>query len=209
MAVRFFEDGFDYKKYIDERLLDMKDIDERHQLRNIVADMLIPFYEHVEASYKQIEERMFTAQSEAQGSFQVITGIQACSKIDVTDTSMFPMRMQDMGGQEIRVEDLLNAVKQGKEYKIYSVFVQADYRQIRELEECRRSFRAVIKTEYGEYPGTIRLSRNHEYIDMIKELYQEFINNGIEWKTVCAPYFTCHRNLWELSGWNPGTFFVR
>lgn len=31
MAVQFFEDGFDYKKYMDERLLDVKDIDERHQ----------------------------------------------------------------------------------------------------------------------------------------------------------------------------------
>ena len=188
MAVRFFEDGFDYKKYIDERLLDVKDIEERQQLRNIVADMLIPFYEHVEESYKQIEKRLFSIKNEFQGKFQIITGIQPCNKIDVTDTSMFPMRTQDMEKAEILVEDLLNAMHQGRDYKIYSVFVQADYKQIKELEDFRRTFRAVLRTEYGEYPATVRLSKNHEYLDMIKELYQEFVNNGIPWKTVCAPY---------------------
>lgn len=28
MAMRFFEDGFDYKKYIDERLLEIGDLDK-------------------------------------------------------------------------------------------------------------------------------------------------------------------------------------
>lgn len=188
MAEQFFEDGFNYKKYIDERLLDVKDLNERQELRNIVADMLIPFYEHIEESYKQIEKRMFMAESEHQGNFQVITGIQPCSKIDVTDMSMFPMRMKDMEEQEIQVEDLLSALKLGKDYTIYTVFVQADYKQIKELEKLERKFSALIKTEYGEYPATVRLRKNREYIDMIKELYYEFVNNGIQWKTVCAPY---------------------
>lgn len=188
MSAQFFEDGFDYKKYIDDRLLDINDVDERYQLRNIVADMLIPFYEHVEQSYKKIEERLFAENRESHRNFQIITGIQARNKIDVTDMSMFPMRVQDMETPEVQVGELVNTVKQGLDYKVYSVFIQADYKQIRDLEKSRRTFRAVIKTEYGEYPATVKLNRNHEYTDMIKELYHEFVNNGIEWKTVCAPY---------------------
>ena len=60
MSVKFFEDGFDYKKYIDERLLEVPDMAERHQLRNVMSEMLIPFYENVEQSYKQIEGRLFS-----------------------------------------------------------------------------------------------------------------------------------------------------
>ena len=71
MAVRFFEDGFDYKKYIDERLLDVKDIDERQQLRKIVADMLVPFYERIEEQYRQIEDRMYEANNVLKGNYQI------------------------------------------------------------------------------------------------------------------------------------------
>ena len=188
MSVQFFEDGFDYKKYIDDRLLDIDDVEERYQLRNIVADMLIPFYEHVEQSYRQIEERMFLENIESQRNFQIITGIQARDKIDVTDMSMFPMRAQDLEIPEIQVDDLLSTVRQGMDYKVYSVFIKTDYKQVRELEKSRRTFRAMIRTEYGEYPAVVKLKRNHEYTHMIEELYNEFVNNGIEWKTVCAPY---------------------
>lgn len=188
MAVRFFEDGFDYKKYIDERLLDVKDIDERQQLRNVVADMLIPFYERIEEQYKQIEDRVYESNNVSRGNYQIIIGIQPRNKIDITDTSMFPMQAQDMEEVEVQVEDLWSSMKQQKEYKIYSVFVQADYKKIKELENDKRIFRATVRTQWGEYPATVRLRKNHNYLNQIKELYQEFLNNGIEWKTVCAPY---------------------
>ena len=188
MAVRFFEDGFDYKKYIDERLLDVKDIDERQQLRKIVADMLVPFYERIEEQYRQIEDRMYEANNVLKGNYQIITGIQPRNKIDITDTSMFPMQVLDMEDVEVQVEDLWSAMEQQKEYKIYSVFVQADYEKIRELENSRRTFRATVRTGWGEYPATVRLKKNREYLNQIKELYQEFLNNGIEWRTVCSPY---------------------
>lgn len=113
MSINFFEDGFDYKKYIDERMLEVQDIEERHQLRNIMAEMLIPFYEHVDASYKQIEDRMLHEKSEFERVFQVITGIQERSKIDVSDAGMFPMRIEDLEAQELNLTDLMEAMKQG------------------------------------------------------------------------------------------------
>ena len=94
--MRFFEDGFDYKKYIDERLLEIGDLDKRSQIRNAVGGMLLPFYEHIEESYRNIEDRMFAARSENQGNFQIVTGIEERNRIDVTDTTMVPMRMEDM-----------------------------------------------------------------------------------------------------------------
>lgn len=188
MAMRFFEDGFDYKKYIDERLLKIDDLEKRSQLRNVVGDMLLPFYEHIEESYQNIEDRMFTARNENQGSFQIVTGIEERSKIDVTDTAMVPMRMEDMEEKKIPVEELLSALEQEKSYRICTVFVNADYSVIRDIEQADRKYRAEIITDYGEYPASVKLRRNREYMDIIKRLYQEFVNNGIEWNTVCAPY---------------------
>lgn len=185
MSINFFEDGFDYKKYIDERMLEVQNIEERHQLRNIMAEMLIPFYEHVDASYKQIEDRMLLEKSEFERVFQVITGIQERSKIDVSDTGMFPMRIEDLEAQELNLTDLMEAMKQGRDYKICSVFLHADYKKIKEMEKSSRIFRAIIKTESGEYPASIRLTKNREYLDRVEELYQEFANNSIEWRTLC------------------------
>lgn len=188
MALKFFEDGFDYKKYIDEQLLKVQDLERRSQLRNVVGDMLLPFYEHIEESYRQIEERMFDAQSESQRSFQIATCIEEKSKIDVTDTTMVPMREEDMENHEIPVQELLEALEQGKAYQIGTVFVYADYSVIREIENADRKYKAEVITGFGEYPAYVRLKKNKEYLDMIKNLYQEFMNNGVEWKTVCAPY---------------------
>ena len=53
MAIQFFEDGFQYKKYIEEQLLKIDNLEERSRVRAAVEDMLLPFYEHVEESYKQ------------------------------------------------------------------------------------------------------------------------------------------------------------
>lgn len=188
MPANFFEDGFDYKKYIDDRLLEVQDIEERYQLRTVMSEMLIPFYENVEESFKQIENRLFHENSEYERAFQVITGIQERSKIDLSDMGMFPMCIEDLEAQELNVTDLIETVKQGIDYKICSVFLETDYAEIRKIERTRRVFRAVVKTDYGEYPANVRLTKNNKYLDMIKELYQEFVNNGIEWKTLCAPY---------------------
>ena len=188
MAVRFFEDGVDYKKYIDERLLEVQEIEDRQQLREIVANMLIPFYERIEEQYRRIEERVYEANDALQGNYKIITGIQPRNKIDITDTSMFPMRKEDLEETQVQVEDLWSALEQQKEHKIYSVFFQADYTKIKELENCKRVFHATVKTEWGEYPATVRLKKNQEYLNQVKALYQEFLNNGIAWKTVCSPY---------------------
>lgn len=188
MALNFFEDGFDYKKYIDEQLLKVGDLERRSQLRNVVGDMLLPFYEHIEESYRQIEERMFASQDESQRSFQIAVCIEEKSKIDITNTTMVPMRAEDMESHEIRTQEMLEALEQGKAYQIGTVFVYADYSVIRDIEHADRKYRAQVITEYGEYPAYVRLEKNNEYLDMIKGLYQEFMNNGIEWKTVCAPY---------------------
>jgi len=188
MPANFFEDGFDYKKYIDDRLLEVQDIEERHLLRSVMAEMLIPFYENVEESFKQIENRLFRENCEYERTFQVITGIQERSKIDLSDTGMFPMRIEDLEAQELNISDLIEAMKQGLNYRICSVFLEADYAEIRKLEKSRKVFQAIIKTENGEYPSAVRLTKNCEYLEMIGALYQEFVNNGVEWKTLCTPY---------------------
>ena len=120
-----FEDGFDYKKYIDERLLEVPDMAERHQLRNVMSEMLIPFYENVEHSYKQIEGRLFSERKEFERTFQVITGIQERSKIDLSDMGMFPMRIEDLEAQELNISDMIEAMKQGLNFRICSVFLEA------------------------------------------------------------------------------------
>ena len=188
MALNFFEDGFDYKKYIEEQLLGIEDLEKRSQLRNVMRDVMLPFYEHIEESYRTIEDRMFNAQSESLRSFEIATCIEEKSRIDITDTAMVPMRMEDMEDHEIPVQELLEALEQGNTYRIGTVFVHADYSVIRGMEKADSKFRAEVITEYGEYPAYVKLEKNHEYLDMIKDLYQEFIHNGAEWKTVCAPY---------------------
>lgn len=188
MAEHFFEDGFDYKKYINDRLLEIEDTNKRSEIKEVVADMLLPFYEHMEESYQKLEQKMCEAENEYERNFQIITGIEAKSRIDLLDEGMFPMRMEDLEETEICTETLLECLNKQKEYKLYSVFVQADYSVVKEIIQSKRIFRASIKTKYGVYLASARLILKEEYLNQIEELYTVFLNNGVEWKTVCAPY---------------------
>lgn len=54
----FFEDHFDYHKYIEDRLLEVEDLNERKELKEVMRKTLLPFYEQVEEAYRLLEEKL-------------------------------------------------------------------------------------------------------------------------------------------------------
>ena len=52
--MHFFEDGFDYHKYIEDRLLEVGDLNERKELKEVMRKTLLPFYEQVEEALSLI-----------------------------------------------------------------------------------------------------------------------------------------------------------
>lgn len=184
----FIKTDFRFEKYINERLQEISDEGERRALKDIVKETLIPFYEHSEQVYHQLEENLQQNYKSNDNGFKIITGIEYKQKLDITDDAMFPMKYSDMSDVIIDVKELREHIANGKEYKVMQVFLKLDYRDVQMLEKSKRVFRGIVRGEYGEYPAEVFISKNTSYMNQIDELYCLFEANGIEWKTVCAPY---------------------
>lgn len=184
----FFTTDFDFEKYIDSRLLEVSDENERRALKEVLRASLLPFYQGTEEAFHRIERRVENAQGNGKGRFQIITGISEKSKIDSTEEAMIVMDPEDLTDKIVDVDEMLEALEENQPYTVMRVYVKADYHSIRKLIISRREWKGVITTNEGEYQARFRWKQNISYYQKITELYPVFEENNIPWRTVCAPY---------------------
>ncbi len=187
--MHFFEDHFDYHKYIEDRLLEVEDLNERKELKEVMRKTLLPFYEQVEEAYRLLEEKLLRKEEADRGGCHVITGLEDKRRIDVTDCNMVPMLREDMEEKKVDIAELMESMDAGREHYVYTIYIGADYMKLKALDDVPRVFRGTVRTVYEEeFPARFSVRRCDKYIGELKKLYAEFINNGVSWRTVCAPY---------------------
>lgn len=188
MNEEFFKTDFNFEKYINARLLEVTDENERRALKEVLKATLLPFYENTEASFKELEKNIHDTMHPKQGTYDILTCIANKTSVDVTEEALVPMRYDDLSDMQIDVEEMMEALKEGKSFPIMRVFLQADYSIIHRLILERRSWRGTIYTTDGSYSGKFIWKQNLSYLKQITDIYQVFQENGLAWKTVCAPY---------------------
>lgn len=187
--MRFFEDGFDYQKYIEDRLLEVGNLSERKELKEVMGRTLLPFYEQAEEAYRELEQRLFACDQKREDAYRIAIGIERRDRIDLADKSLVPMCMEDMHEHPFDIARFRECQEAGLGCYAYTVFMNADYLKIKSMDGDGRRFCGTVKTTYGEeYKARFQVKKCRKYIDMLGKLYGEFINNGIPWRTVCAPY---------------------
>lgn len=205
MGEHFFESGFQFEKYINDRLLEVKDEDERRGLKEVMRETLIPFYKHVEDSYRQLEDRLTTGQCLKNNRYEIITGVEQRNKIDITEEAMVPMEYADLNEVVIDTKALRDTIASGQAYKIMTIFIALDYSELQRIEKEKRVYKASIHTEYSEYSAEVMLQKNVTYQNKLQELYQVFEANGVEWNTVCMPYLSKFFDVYILNTQCPDT----
>lgn len=185
--MNFFEDDFDEQKWIHERLLEIKDLNERSAARKLAEQVLQPFYAEMQKEFRHLEDRLLL-QNEREGHIPVMTSIAPKREVDLTDPFLHPMCAEDMKEQKIAVSEILGAVKQDAPCRLYTVYYEAPYREVQALLERDETFEAKLCTEYGVYPGMVRLCESRRYTDGLRQLYEVFVTNGLAWNTVNAPF---------------------
>lgn len=205
MGEHFFESGFQFEQYINDRLLEVKDEGERRCLKELMRETLIPFYKHVEDSYWKLEDRLTKGQTLKNNRYEIITGVERRNKVDVTEEAMVPMDYADLHETIIDTRALRETIARGEAYKIMTVFLAMDYSELRRTEKEKRTYKAAVHTEYGEYSAEVIIEKNTSYQRQVQELYQVFEANGIEWNTVCMPYLSKFFDVYITSTQCPDT----
>lgn len=188
MGTDFFEDGFAFEEYVEKRLTEVENINQRKDRRALVKNIMLPFCQHVEKKYQQLVKQLRDQGKQTVKNYNIAVTIAKRQDIDLTEDSMTPMRMEDMKQPYIKIKEIYAAATNGREYYLYTVFMESSYKQLADWQNIGRRFSGVIETEYGTYPAVFEMRLCTRYRKMVDELYPVFLRNGIPWTTVNMSY---------------------
>lgn len=181
---------FDMESYIDKRMLEIQDLDQRILYKDIVGDLLKKIYQYNEQAYKELEHRILNEANARQSDFTVYITLTDRNHYDATDYYMHTMKSVDAEKKELSFGEIKQAMTEKVPLKLYTVFIQTNASSIFHLLHSGRKFQGIIKTKNREYKGTFIVRQNKDYLDMIKNLYDIFLVNYQSWNTVCEAYLT-------------------
>ena len=113
---KMFEEDKKIEEYIDERLLKVKDLNERKMLRELLGEVFVPFCNYIQTEYKNLEDKIGSEKENQVGDFSIKTGIIEKKKFDVTKEVMYPMVSQDMEEVKVDIKELRDAVSSNKNF---------------------------------------------------------------------------------------------
>ncbi len=176
------------REIIKEKLNNMEDLEQRRVLKNILNDVFENLTDHQQKMNKQLEERIFAEVEDQEEYYDIYTTIIARDKIELLDEFLYPMREEDREQETYDQEEILEHLSEGEPFPVTNVFFDRAYDKIEELKAQDNSFAGTVITENGQYSIKVKLEYNPEYIKEEEKLYQLFLENSIQWRTVNNPY---------------------
>jgi len=188
MVNKLLDKNFDMDKLIESRLLEIESLEDRKETREIMSRLFKELYHYTDAKIAKLEESVADELGKKEETFCINIGVSTRSTFDVTEGSMFPMVKADMEKVEVSVDELVEAFQQGREVKVFSVFCEMGYDEIKALLEKKKEFHGYIYMGNSQHPITAELRCNTEYSSLVKKLFRVVTNNGFSWNTVCTAY---------------------
>lgn len=188
MQNKLLDKDFDMELFIEKRLVEIESLEDRKEVREMMSQVFKELFQYTRGQYEQLEEKIAGEMKRGTESFTIYTGVAEQKYYDITGDSMFPMIAEDLEENVIETKMLLDSLQKGVPVKAFNVFLEMDYSEICLLMEKKQQFHGYIYTENAEYPVTAELRPDTRYQKVVKKLFQIVVNNGLPWRTICAPY---------------------
>ena len=183
-----FDSDFDIENYIRQRIPEIKNLNNRELFKTIVGNSVVEMYKHIKEEYELLEKRVFEQTPKALCMPDLITCVIPANKYDLTDINLKPMFTEDLEKVEINAQDMVNSVKNGNEFYLYTCMIKADYLELKKLMQSNRIFKGVIENEYGETPAEFILKPNDKYRKKAEEIYNVAKLNYLPWRSLNLSY---------------------
>lgn len=188
MSDFIFTDPFDMAAYIQKRALEIEDLEERKLYKEVTEKMVLEIYNHHQKALQQLEKRVFDKVNTDENDYSISIGLIDRDHYDATDPFLFPIFPEDAEQHKVAATDIMEAINNGQEYPLYSIYVQAEYPVVKEFGMDSQRFYGIVKTSHGERRATFIVKKDSKYLRKMQELYQSFLSNGKRWDTVCTAY---------------------
>jgi len=176
------------KDIILDRLNKMEDLEQRRMLKQLMTGLFLNLVDYQEQMNRQLEKRVFDEIEDWEGRFDIYASLCSRDEWDPLHEFLYPMCPEDVENTLIDMLHVIEGLRDGREERLISLFLECDSVRIRELTKSRRLFDGYIKTLSGTYPIKVALRPCEKYIKEIENLYQIFLKNGIPWRTINHPF---------------------
>lgn len=194
---------FDFERYIEERLREIEDLDERRFAKKVLLDGLGKMVRCMEERYERLEGRLAREAVSEENQYGIAMTVIRREHYDPTNQTLYPVDERDLDPERLARE-----LSDENHSYLFTVFLEAD-------DETQRIFEA------GKSPGSgwqsqerrLHISRARRYREAVEGLYQVFQDNSIPWETVNTAYLDKFYDVYvevpgteaeEKSGKDPG-----
>ena len=78
----------DFNDYVEKRLLEIEDLQERSVIRTAVQEVLVQLHQNIQTNIIRLEEKLKQQENEKTKQYEIQMGIVERNKYDVTDKKM-------------------------------------------------------------------------------------------------------------------------
>ncbi|MDR1548429.1 MAG: hypothetical protein LBT06_07580 [Hungatella sp.] len=173
---------FDFDRYIEERLREIDDSDERQYAKKILAEGLGKLIHCTESKYRQLEKRVYEELETWDSQYETVMTIVRREHYDPTNRTLYPVIEEDLK------EDAL-AEQLSDESQIWTgtIFLKAGEQEQRKFER-HQSFDGIWSKDGERQEASFHIRPAKRYRDVIERLYQVFQDNHVPWETINTAY---------------------
>ncbi|WP_068777103.1 normocyte-binding protein [Paenibacillus sp. FJAT-26967] len=176
------------KELILERLGKIEDLEQRRMLKQLMSGLFLNLVDYQEQMSRQLEQRVFDEIEDWEGRCDIYVSLCSRDEWDPIHEFLYPMRPEDLENTAIDISSIVEGLRDQREARLTSLFLECDSMRIKGLIESGRQFGGQIKTAAGAYRIKVELRPCDKYLQEIENLYHVFLKNGLPWRTINHPF---------------------
>lgn len=181
------ENKLDLETYIQKRISEIEDLDERKFAKELLIGGLMPVLDYMEKRYSDLEERVQREMEISNDKYAVMMTVIKQENYDPINDTLFP----------VQPELLKTKREEGHtEVSPYIVYFSGTFQRRKEFEktETIEGYDAEGKKQ------KVFIRKAGIYQNVVEELYRVFTYNQIPWTTVNTGYLDCFYELYSTDG---------
>lgn len=185
---RLFDYPFNFQEYIEKKLREFDDVEERKFAKTILVDGLMHMITETESKYAALEKRVYDEIVNDKAKYTVQSTLIDRAAFDPTNPNWFPILADAMKPFLVENDALWDAMHKKEPIDLTHVFIEAPDTVCREILAKRRELPGVVQTDLGDISAVFQLQKSQYYRQEISLLYDLFLENQIPWVTVHTAY---------------------
>lgn len=173
---------FDFERYIEERLREISDLDERQYAKKILAEGLGKLIHCMESRYLQLEKRVYEELDLGTNQYETVMTVVRRENYDPINSTLHPVVEDDL-----EEKTLAEKLSDEKHIWIGTIFLKTSEQERRNFEQIQ-SFAGTLEQSEGKQQTRFYIRPVERYRNIMERIYKVFQDNHIPWETINTAY---------------------